>query len=189
MGYNYSNKNYSKEHMARVVGRVLPISTKASIEICNNLRKKSVARAKTILKGVMTLKTPIKFTRFTSGAGHKKGIGAGKYPVKAAGEILKLLEGTESNAQFKGINTSNLIITHISAQKAGNVWRYGRFRRRKMKRTHIELIVKESKKEEPKKAEAGKKPGQKVKETGKEVKKTETKEKHARKEEKKEVKK
>ena len=132
MVHNYSDKDYNKEHMARVVGRALPISTKVSIEVCNRIRKNKVSRAKVILKEVVDMKTPIKFTRFMNGAGHKKGIGPGKYPQKAAGEILKIIESVEANAQFKGLNTSELIIKHISAQNAGNTWRYGRHRRRKM---------------------------------------------------------
>ncbi len=145
MANNYSSQVYNKEHMARGIGRALPISTKASIEICNSLRKKPVAKAKTMLKDAMDLKTPIKFTRFTNGAGHKKGMMAGKYPQKAAKEIFKLIESIESNAQFKGLNTSDTIIKHISAQKGGNAWRYGRFRRRKAKRTNIEIVIEEGK--------------------------------------------
>jgi len=132
--------------VAKVAGRALSISTKASIEICNTLRKKELGKAKTLLKEVIDIKTPIKFTRFTNGAGHKKGMGAGRYPKRAAEEILKLLESIEANAQFKGLNTSSLIIKHICAHNAGNVWRYGRHRRRKMKRTTVEIIVEEGKK-------------------------------------------
>jgi len=136
MAYKYSGE-YDEEHMARGAGVALPISTKVSIEICNNIRKKTLGRAKVILQEAASMKKPIKYTRFTNGVGHKSGMGPGRYPVKAATEILKLLETVEANAQFKGLNTSGLIITHISAKNAGNVWRYGRHRRRKMKRTHV----------------------------------------------------
>ena len=152
MAYKYNNQKYEKEHMAKAVGVALPISTKASIEICNNLRNKSLGRAMVILEEVISKRKPIRFTRFINGAGHKKGIGPGKYPVKASREILKLLESIEANAQFKGMNTSNLIICHMSAQNAGNQWRYGRHRRRKMKRTHIEIAVKEGVREKREKA-------------------------------------
>jgi large subunit ribosomal protein L22 len=148
MPYNYACQNYSKEHMARAVARSVPISTKASIEICNSIRHKSVARAKTILKDAISLRKPIRYTRFREGAGHKPGMAAGKFPKKASEHILQLIEAVEANAQFKGINTSNLEIVHIAAQDAGNVWRYGRQRRRKMKSTTIEIMVAEGKKEE-----------------------------------------
>ena len=150
-----TDKDYNKEHMAKASGKLLAISTKASIEICNSIRKKTVAKAKNLLKEVITLRKPVKYTRFMNGAGHKKGMASGKYPVKASSEILKVIETAEANAQFKGLNTSNLIINHLSAHKAGNVWHYGRVRRRKMKRTHIEIIVEEGKSE---KKTADKKP-------------------------------
>jgi large subunit ribosomal protein L22 len=152
MTYKYTSTEYSKEHMARVVGRSLPISVKVSIEICNSIRKMPVAAAKTLLREVLAMKKAIKFTRFTNGVGHRKGndIGAGRYPQKAASHILGLIETAEANAQFKGLNTAALIIKHISVQNAGNQWRYGRHRRRKMKRAHVELVLEEGKIEEKK---------------------------------------
>ena len=95
----------------------------------------------------------------------KKKKGPGKYPVKAAGIIKKLLESVESNAQFKGLNTSNLIIKHIKADFASRPWHFGRQRRRKMKRTNIEVVVEEVKTEGK-----GIKNSEKAKETGRESK-------------------
>jgi large subunit ribosomal protein L22 len=40
----------------------------------------------------------------------------GKYYTKTAREILELLESAERNAEFKGLDTSNLVI-HASAHK------------------------------------------------------------------------
>ena len=82
----------------------------------------------------MDKKTAVPFRRFDFDLGHKKKIGPGRYPNKASREIIGLIENVEANAQFKGLNTSNLIITHISAHKAGKAWHYGRKSRRKMKR-------------------------------------------------------
>ncbi len=144
-------QNYEKEHMSRAAGRGLNVSTKASIELCNAIRGKTVGRAKAILQGVIDIKTPIRFTRFTNGVGHRRGMASGRYPAKAATEILSLLESAESNAQFKGLNTSDLLIRHISAQKGANIWRYGRIRRRKTKNTHVEIVLVEGKKKEERK--------------------------------------
>jgi len=136
-------ENYKKETMAKLVGRALPVSTKQSIEICNLIRGKELRKAKILLENVIQKKKAVKFTRFNKGVGHKPGIGPGRYPIKTSGEILKLLESAESNAQLKGLNTINLIIGHIKADKASNQWHYGRKRRRKMKRTNISLILTE----------------------------------------------
>ena len=39
------------------------------------------------------MKKPIEYTRFTNGAGHKKGMAAGKYPINVCTEILKIIPG------------------------------------------------------------------------------------------------
>ncbi len=154
MGKNYSFSSYSKESMARAVGKSLPISFKQSIEICNFIRNKDVGYAKNVLNRVIEKKTAIPFRRFNDNMGHKKRIAAGRYPGKASREILSLISLVEANAQFKGMNSSNLVIAHINANKAATVMHYGRKRSRKAKRTNIEIVVKEraGKKEDAKKA-------------------------------------
>jgi large subunit ribosomal protein L22 len=143
--YNYPIKDYNKDHMARCVGIGLPISRKNSIEICNFIRDKKLAKAKEILKDTINLKKAIPIKRFNKNRGHKKETGPGKYPKKTAKEILQLVENVEANAQFKGLNTADLIIYHISSTKGATQWHYGRQRRRKMKRTNIVIVVKEEK--------------------------------------------
>ena len=147
--------------MARVIGLSLPISMKDSIEACNFIRKKNVESAKKALDNVVKGEQPIPIKRFNKNRGHKKSIGPGKYPKKVSSEILKLIESVEANAQFKGLNTSNLSIKHISAQKGPKQWHHGRQRRRQMKRTHIEIVVEEKvEKKEERKAQ-GKSDGKK----------------------------
>ncbi len=157
MPYKYSIKNYSKENMARAIGLSLAISTKHSIEICNFIRNMNLSKAKKLLKDVVEGNKPMPFRRHKGGVGHKKKIGPGRYPKKASLEIIKLLNVVEANAQFKGVNTANLFIKQICANKASRPWHYGRKRRRKMKRTHVEIIVEEKvtkeKKKETKKVE------------------------------------
>jgi len=140
--YKYSSK--VGENRAKAVGVSLPISTKQAIEICNMIRGMNVQKAKQLLDEVISQKTPVPFKRFCGDVGHKKGsIGAGRFPVKACSEIKVMIESAETNAQFKGLNTGFLALHHISAQKAAGAWHYGRWRRRKQKRTHIEVIVEE----------------------------------------------
>ena len=151
-GYTFTN--YNKEHMARVIGMALPISVKQSVEICSFIKKKEVVNVKKILQSVIDKKTAIPFKRYNWDLGHKKKIGPGRYPEKESKIILKLIEGAEANAQFKGLNTSSLVIAHISAHKAGKAWHYGRKSRRKMKRTNIEIVIEEkSKKSDDEKVE------------------------------------
>lgn len=144
-----SSKDYNKEHMARVIGRALPISTKQCIEICNFIRYKDLGKVKDTLNKITEKKVAVPFKRFR-GIGHKRKIGPGRFPIKASKEILKLSESVEANAQFKGLDTSSLFIKHIKADKASKTWHYGR-KRRKMKRTTVEIIVEERKKRKEKK--------------------------------------
>ncbi len=144
----YTFRNYNKEHMARAVGMALPISFKQSVEICSFIRNKNVIQAKKMLQQVIDKEAAVPFRRYNWDLGHKKAIGPGRYPMSASKEFIRLIESVESNAQFKGINTSNLIIAHITAHKAGKAWHYGRKSRRKMKRTNVEIFVEEKSKTE-----------------------------------------
>jgi large subunit ribosomal protein L22 len=140
-GYSYSTEIGEKDSAA--VGRALPISTKHAIEICNHIRGKKLDRAKVILTEVLAENEAIPFKRFTDGVGHRKGkVAAGRYPKKACGEILKLINSAQANAQFKGLSSSDLIVRHISAQKGSSTPRYGR-RRRFSKRTSVEIVLSE----------------------------------------------
>ena len=100
-------------------------------------------------------KQAIPYTRFNFDRGHKKKIGPGRYPIKTVKAILKVLENVESNAQFKGLNTSLLKIVHINSHKASLPRKYGRSRGVNSKRSHVEVIVEE--KSEEKKIEEKKK--------------------------------
>ncbi|MCD6589813.1 50S ribosomal protein L22 [Candidatus Woesearchaeota archaeon] len=137
--YRYSFQGYDKETMARALGRSLSISTKHAIEIANYIRGKKLSAAQKLLELAIEKKKPIPFRRFTEGAGHKKGVGPGKFVVKASREILKLLREVEANATAKGI--MDPVIIHISAKKASIPLHYGRRPGRKMKRTHVEVVV------------------------------------------------
>ena len=153
----YSFKEYNKENMARALGSALPISFKQSVEICSFIKNKSAADAKKILGNVVEKKSAIPFTRFNFDLSHKKKIGPGRYPEKASKQFIKLIEEVEANAQFKGLNTSNLVITHISAHNSGKAWHYGRKSRRRMKRTNVEIVIEEKGKIDNKKNESKKK--------------------------------
>ena len=177
--HKYSFKNYDPETMARAVGRSLPVSTKHCIEICNYIRGRKVSVAKGLLRDAVALKKPIPFKRFNADVGHKKGgFSAARYAVKAAGEVLKLLDSCEANAQNKALNTGDMVITHINAHRGSQQFRMGRQRRRRMKRTHVEVVLEEvSKKRESKESktqakEEDKKPDAETKTPSKEDKKT-----------------
>ena len=130
--------------MARATGLALPISLKKSILVCDSIRGKQLEKAIASLERVIMMEKPVQYRRFNKGGtGHKPGIGPGRYPVKTCMEIKKILEDAKANAENKGLQAKNLIIDHISAKKGSKSFHYGRKRRRLMKRTHIEIVVKE----------------------------------------------
>ncbi len=143
MAYKYSTE--LKENNAKALGRSLPISTKHSVEVCSFIRGKNLHKAKALLGEVIAGRRPIPYKRYNSGLPHRKGIGPGRYPIKACEEILEILNSVEANAQFKGLGVNDLIIKHVSAKRGPTTMHFGR-RRRKAKRTNIEIVVEEAKK-------------------------------------------
>jgi large subunit ribosomal protein L22 len=138
----YSTKVAEKE--AKAVGRSLPISHQHSTQVCAFIRGKSLEIAKKMLIQIIALKLAVPYNKSKMDLSHKKGIAAGRYPVKACGEILKLLESAEANAQFKGLSTGDLLVRHICSQRGPTSPHYGRLGRN-AKRSHIEVVLCESK--------------------------------------------
>lgn len=133
--------NIGNEHTATAKATSLHVSTKHSIEISRALRYKTVAFAKDYLESVIEKEKAIPFRRFNSNVGHKAGMAAGRYPVKAAKEFLTLMKSVESNAQDKGL-ASDLKIIKIISNRASIPFTGGR-NRTSTKRTHLEVEVKE----------------------------------------------
>ncbi len=134
----------NKEHTAKVSGRNLPISSKHSKEVCSFILNKDLNKAKQLLSRVIKREIAIPYKRHNRKLAHKPGkVGPGRYPLKPIEHITKLLNAVEANAEDKGIDTKNLIICEAKANKATQQLHYGRKRRRLMKRTHIDIVVKE----------------------------------------------
>ena len=66
------------------------ISTKVGIEISRHLRFRSTTFAKKFLEEVLVKKQAVPFKKFNRDMGHKTGMMAGRYPIKAAAEFLQL---------------------------------------------------------------------------------------------------
>jgi large subunit ribosomal protein L22 len=149
---NYSFTNFTNA-TAKAYGKNLPISTKASINICNALRGLRAEKALAYLDDVVLLKRAIPYTRFHDGVGHRPGMAAGRYPVKAASHIREIIASAVANAANHGLS-EDLVIISLIANKASTPLHQGRQRRRAMKRTHVEVVVQEV--EEKKEAKVSK---------------------------------
>ncbi len=149
--WKYSVKGLDPDKTAIASGRDLSIKPKAAREICNQLKGKKLERAKNILNDVIELKQPIPYTRYNKKLPHRKGIrgfDAGRYPVKASEEILKILYSVEANAEFKGLYSDQLKITHIACHRGRKIRNYiprafGRASPYFKHLTHIEVVVEE----------------------------------------------
>lgn len=128
---------------ATATGKSLSISSKYTFMICQYLRGRKVARAKTILEAAIAGKEAIPFTKFNDGVGHRRGIAAsGRYPKKACEAVLGLIKSAEANATNAGL-TGELTITELRANRASTPMRAGRQSRRSGKRTHVHVAVEE----------------------------------------------
>lgn len=149
---------YDEKRMARALGIALPISMKKTVELCSFIRGKELPKAISLLEGVLDERVAIPFRRYAKGGtGHKPGMGPGRYPKKACFEVIKLLRQAQANAKNKGLDSANLVVNSILAKKGAQAWHFGRQRRRRMKRTHIEVIVTEAEKKAAQATQATKK--------------------------------
>lgn len=147
--YKYSR--IAGEDSAKAVGRALPISTKTSKEVCRWIKGRDVAKAIVMLEDVTKMKRAVPYFSAVKDIGHRKGdMRTGGFPQKAATHILDLVKSARHNAEHKGLNSKDLIIWHTSAQQGPHTMRGGR-RYRTAKRTHVEIILKEEKKQAKKK--------------------------------------
>lgn len=141
MKMDYST-SYDKEVMARAQGVSLPVSVKQLREICHAIRGRSYAKAVRHLESVMKLERAIPYTRFNrGGTGHKPGVGPGRYPVKACGCVLEVLQSAKENAKQKGFNEAELVVRSAVAKQGPKTFHAGRKRGRKAKRSHVEIVV------------------------------------------------
>ncbi|AAL81944.1 50S ribosomal protein L22 [Pyrococcus furiosus DSM 3638] len=148
--FGYSFQNFDPKRMARASARDLRISPKLAVEVCRELRGMMLNDALRYLDDVIALKRPVPLKRYNDSQGHKpgKGFGPGRYPVKVAKAIKKVLLNVKNNAVQKGLDPDKLKIIHIAAHK-GPVLRgwypraFGRATPFNEQTTHIEVVVEE----------------------------------------------
>jgi large subunit ribosomal protein L22 len=100
---------------SKAIAKELPISPKFSREICRMVRGRKVEDAIRMLEEVVELRRPVPIRRYNMGVAHKKGVGPGRFPKKAASAIIKVLQSAKSNAEYKGLDAENMRVRTISA--------------------------------------------------------------------------
>lgn len=111
-----------KSAIARV--KETDISLKDAVNIAHYLRGKRLELVKVILEGVVKKERPVPYFRYLDSVSHRRGIGPGRYPVKAAKAFQELVNNAEANAEFKSLNMEGLVVKHIAASKGRMLKKY-----------------------------------------------------------------
>ena len=147
--WGYSVTGLDPETTVKSSGRELSISHKVAREVCGAIKGMPLDKAKEYLEKVIQKKQPVPFKRYTKKLGHRHGLNkayAGRYPVKTAQKILKVLQGAEANAESKGLDVERLKIIHAAAYPGMKMKRYtmrafGRTSPKVQTLTHVELVL------------------------------------------------
>ncbi len=149
LGYSFKPENPEKS--ARAMGRMLRVSPKYCVEIARELRGMKLDRAKAYLMDIAEMRRPLPLRRHLKGVAHRRGLRkacAGRYPKKAAMQVLRVLESAEKNAEYKGLDVEKLYIRHIAAQR-GRIIRgwipraFARATPHNTPTTHLEVVLEE----------------------------------------------
>jgi len=149
--WGYSVGWVDPERTAKASGRELRISPKHAREICKTIKGMMLEDAKKFLEDVIAMRRPVPFRRYKKKVPHRRGLQGfctGRFPVKAARHILRLLNEVEANAEFKGLNTEKLKIIHAAAYPGMKIKKFfprafGRSSPNFEILTHVEIVVQE----------------------------------------------
>jgi large subunit ribosomal protein L22 len=149
--FAYSIQGLDPDKTVKASIREADISFKHTREIAINIKGMLLERAKLYLEEVIAMKRSVPFKRYNKKIGHRsdlKGWDTGRYPVKAAGEILVCLESLEKNASNLGLEVDRLVLIHAAAQRGRKIKRifpraFGSSSPKVNTLTHLELVAEE----------------------------------------------
>lgn len=150
-GYSIIVAELDPEKTVKASGRELRVSHKLAREVCETIKGMMLTKAKRYLGEVAAKEKPVPVRRFRKKAGHRHGLTkafAGRYPVKAAKAILKVLQNAEANAENKGLDTDRMRIIHAAAYPGMKIKRarpraQGRSSPKVDTLTHVEIALEE----------------------------------------------
>jgi large subunit ribosomal protein L22 len=133
---------------AKALGKEMPVSPKFAREVAGMVRGMKVETAQKALAEVIDKKRPVPLKRYNKRVSHKAGVGPGRYPVKAAKAILSVIDSAAANAEYKGLDISNMAIATISVSRGrvipGHMPRaHGRATEWNQDTINVEVIIQE----------------------------------------------
>ncbi|HLC92536.1 MAG TPA: 50S ribosomal protein L22 [archaeon] len=151
-------KNYQVGAASAKIAKAMmtnkPVSLKYSVEIISNIKGQRVEKALAWLGRIASMKDFLPLRMYNKKVGHRKGEAqhfskSGRYPIRCVNAFIELLNTVKANADYKGLDSENLLITHMFASQGFSRMSYqsqGRIsgKARKSKSTHIEVIVREA---------------------------------------------
>ena len=145
--WGYSVKDLDPERTVKCAGREIKISPKAATEICKTISGMRLTEAKKLLEIVAEKKRSVPYRHYHKEVPHKghQGFDAGRYPVKAANRIHRLLEELEANAEYRGLDVDKVKIIHAACHRGMKIKKYiprafGRASPYYNTVTHVELV-------------------------------------------------
>jgi len=139
------------EEIARAKANEVDISPKHAFEIARFIRRMRTDEAVEYLNGVVALEKAIPLRVYNKKVPHRHGLPrwhTGRYPQKAARVYLRLLAAVQKNAEYIGLDTANLKIVHVQANRGRRHEAYfpramGRATPKNRETVNIEVIVRE----------------------------------------------
>ncbi|MEB2836272.1 MAG: 50S ribosomal protein L22 [Desulfurococcales archaeon] len=152
--WGYSVKFRDESNIAKAMMWDVPVHPKVMREVAAAIKGMRLAEAKAFLERVIEKREAVPFRRAHGKQAHRRGLAdkwgwpIGRYPVKAARYMLKLLNNVEANAESKGLEIERLKIIHVAAHKGITLKRwmpraYGRASPKNRVHSHVEVIVRE----------------------------------------------
>lgn len=152
-GYQVKVKN--EKSIAKAIAKNQPVSTKYSTEMCREIKGKTISGVEKRLQRILAKQQFLPLRKYNKKVAHRKGasvsgVKSGRFPKRLCTVFLKLLLSVKANADFKGLDSENLLITDCFASRGfarRSMQPKGRIagKRRRRKSTHIEIIAREAK--------------------------------------------
>ncbi|MGB9703646.1 MAG: 50S ribosomal protein L22 [Candidatus Micrarchaeia archaeon] len=117
MGYSYQFKEDEKVAKAQLVN--INASYKDLCNTCAFIRGLNAKEALSLLELASKKVIPIPYPRYNKKLGHRRELGGkkGRYPVKSAKIVARVLKDAIANARFLGMNEENLYVAYAVANK------------------------------------------------------------------------
>ncbi|CAN8071880.1 unnamed protein product [Agarophyton chilense] len=147
----YSREPPNPTKSVRARGSDLRVHFKNTHEAGQAIKGMKLERAQKYLQNVIDKKEIVPFRRFKIGVKGKPQcnnwkVPVGRWPKKSAQFLLGLLKNAESNAEGRGIDSENLVVSHMQVNKAVRGRRrtfraHGRINAFMSQPCHVELFL------------------------------------------------